>query len=383
MHDLSTGAQQVLDALTEIGQGTVAEIRDKTGKSARVTDKAIKELTEAGLITETDPGDGNPASWTITSPAAESNAVTDDQPGTATEAQPEAADDQPNADIGAVQDETVELGDGNPAVADLGDSSQLDGPAEDNAAEDDSAQDAANAIDEDTTDDGSGAPADDTADKTEQMPARPKPPADRRVLAVAGVLGDYPEGATIDEIAEATGYKYGAVALLLQAMEQADAARRIPEDTETGTPERWQPGPGKAIDVDPNPAPPRCPTCHQVIRNSTPKAATATPRTSGTSGGTVNSDGNEPLGRGVLSAWTEEFINANPGHEFTPGTIAEALGAQHGRTISSGAVLNNCRTLAMNGQVTVVRQQPFTVTANKPTAADTTDSTTDSGSEQQ
>jgi hypothetical protein len=116
--------------------------------------------------------------------------------------------------------------------------------------------------------------------------------------------------------------------------------------------------------VDPNPAPPRCPTCHQVIRNSTPRVA-ATVTTRGGSG-TVNSDGDEPLGRGQLRGWVEQFINAQPGHEFTPGTIAEALGAQHGRTISPGAVLNNCRTLAMNGQIQVVRQEPFTVTANKP-----------------
>jgi len=71
----------------------------------------------------------------------------------------------------------------------------------------------ADTADEDGSDDGSSTPADDIATETAQVPARPKPPADRRVLAVAGVLGDYPDGATIDEIAEATGYKYGAVAL--------------------------------------------------------------------------------------------------------------------------------------------------------------------------
>lgn len=368
MHDMSTGAQQVHDALTEIGQGTVAEIREKTGKSARVTDKAIRELADADLITETDPGDGIPASWSLTAPAAEPT-----DPATATDAEADAGTD-------AALDEAINLAEGGPADADNPvQLDQQDQPLDPNIdLGDDTAAEEIPA-DEDGSEDGSGTPADDTTEEIEQVPARPKPPADRRVLAVRGVLGDYPDGATIDEIAEATGYKYGAVALLLQAMEQADAARRIPEDTEAGTEERWQPGPGKAIDVDPNPAPPpRCPTCHQVIRNSTPKTATATPRSGGSSG-TVNSDGNEPLGRGVLSAWTEEFINANPGHEFTPGTIADALGAQHGRTISSGAVLNNCRTLAMNDQITVVRQQPFTVTANKPAA----DSTTDSDNEQQ
>jgi len=375
MHDLSTGAQQVLDALTEIGHGTVAEIRGKTGKSARVTDKAIRELTDAGLITETDPGDGNPARWSVTAPATEPT-----DPDTATGTDPATEADTGTA---TAPDEPVNLGDGDPAQA--SDPGQLDqpdqplGPNTEQATGNDAMAADDIPADEDGSDDGSGQPADDTADETEPVAARPKPPADRRVLTVAGVLGDYPDGATIDEISEATGYKYGVVALLLQAMEQGDAARRVPEDAEAGTPQRWQPGPGKAIEVDPNPAPPRCPTCHQVIRNSTPKAATATIRSGGSASSTVNADGSEPLGRGVLRAWTEEFINANHGHEFTPGTIAEALGAQHGRTISSGAVLNNCRTLAMNDQITVVLQEPFTVTANKPAA----DSAADSDGEQQ
>jgi hypothetical protein len=389
MDNLSTGAQQVLDALTEIGQGTVAEIREKTGKAKSTTDKAIRELADAGLIIETDPGDGNPARWSTTAPAAEATSPD------------EALDAQPDTRTGAVQDEAVDPGDGDPA--DTSDPSQLDESS-------DRLTDAVDAAVDPADDNGdSGGPAGDSDTQTEQVPARPKPPADRKVLAVAGVLGDYPDGATIGEISAACGFNVGVVARLLQAMEQADAARRIPVDSGASAAERWQPGPGKASEVDPNPEPPRCLWCQQTIRGTSdavgnaamlqalarpdgtihviaadgteriinlPKRAPA--RTTGlaattgrsTTSGTVNADGNEPLGRGVLRGWVAEFINARPGHDLTPGAIAEALAAQHGRTISTGAVLNNCRTLAMNDQIRVVRQEPFTVTANKPTNDD-------------
>ncbi|MEH1129418.1 helix-turn-helix domain-containing protein [Micromonospora sp. CPCC 206061] len=383
MDNLSTGAQQVLDALAEIGQGTVAEIREKTGKAKSTTDKAIRELTDAGLIVETDPGDGNPARWSITASAAEPTSPD------------EALDTQPGTGTDAAQREPVDpvdtSGTGQPDAS----SAPLTNATDTQDAPADPADDHGD----------SDAPADDSDTPTEQVPARPKPPADRKVLAVAGVLGDYPDGATIDEIAEACGFNVGVVARLLQAMEQADAARRILADAEAGTPERWQPGPGKASEVDPNPEPPRCLWCQQTIRGTSdavgnaatlqslarpdgtihviapdgteriinlPKRAPArTPGVAATTGrssasGTVNSDGNEPLGRGVLRGWVAEFINARPGHDLTPGAIAEALGAQYSRTISTGAVLNNCRTLAMNDQIRVVRQEPFTVTANKP-----------------
>ncbi|MCW6003718.1 MarR family transcriptional regulator [Micromonospora sp. CPCC 205371] len=386
MDNLSTGAQQVLDALTEIGQGTVAEIREKTGKAKSTTDKAIRELADAGRIVETEPGDGNPARWSITAPAAEPTSPD------------EALDAQPDTGTDAVQDEAVDPGDGDPA--DTSDPGQLDESS-------DPLTDAAADPADDNGD--SGGPAGDSDTQAGQVPARPRPPADRKVLAVAGVLGDYPDGATIDEISEACGFNVGVVARLLQAMEQADAARRIPANAEAGTAERWQPGPGKASEVDPNPEPPRCLWCQQTIRGTSdavgnaamlqslarpdgtihvlaadgteriinlPKRAPA--RTSGmaattgrsTTSGTVNSDGNEPLGRGVLRGWVAEFINARRGHDLTPGAIADALAAQHGRTISTGAVLNNCRTLAMNNRIRVVRQEPFTVTANKPTNDD-------------
>jgi hypothetical protein len=338
MGNLTANAQLVLDALTEIGQGTTAEIREKTGKTTRVTDKAVRELADAGLIVETDPGDGNPARWSIAAPAEPTGP---DETSTTTDAEPDPVTDDTAAEpadayTGAAtdqQEETTQHPTGDP-------------------------DDAANLT---VGDDGSGQPADDSTGAEE--PARPRP-ADRKVLAVRGVLGDYPDGATIEVIADACGFNPGVVARLLQAMEQADAARRIPDDTEAGTPQRWQPGPGKASEVDPNPAPPRCPTCGQVIRTGTPKAATATPRGGGS--GTVNSDGNEPLGRNVLRGWVLEFINSQPGHVFTPQTIADALGMQHGREISSGAVRNNCTALAAAGQIQLATETPLAFTANPP-----------------
>jgi hypothetical protein len=335
MDNLSTSAQQVLDALTEIGQGTTTEIREKTGKSSRVTDKAVKELADANLIVETDPGDGNPARWTLTTGT-----------GTGPTGQDEAAD---------TRHDTGEI----PA----------DGVADEQPTADDTTADTGSGdiLDDRATHDASGQPAQtadaETADTDAiEEPARPRP-ADRRVLAVAGVLGDYPDGATVDVIADASGFGVPAVARLLLAMEQADAARRIPADTEAGTPEQWQPGPGKASAVDPNPAPPRCHACGQVIR--TPKAQTGSAATArGGASGSVNSDGNEPLGRNVLRGWVLEFIDSHPGHVFTPQTLADELGALHGREISSGAVRNNCTTLAAAGQIALATETPLAFTAN-------------------
>ncbi len=376
MHELSTSARQVLDTLTDIGHGTVAEIRDKTGKSARVTEKAIRELADATLITETDSGDGSPVRWTLAASATEATDEPTDEPTDV------VADVAEAADTDAAQNETIGLGAGDPA--DATDPDQLDqqnqpldpdtGPADDttqqNPADPDGRQN-----ENKGGDDGSGEPAEESDGETEEVVARPKPPADRKVLAVAGVLGDYPDGATLDEIAEACGFNVGVVARLLQAMEQGAAARRIPADTEAGTPQRWQPGPGKASEVDPNPAPPRCPTCHQVIRANTPKTTAASRTATGTTG-TVNSDGNEPLGRNILRGWVLEFINSHPGHVFTPQTIADALGVQHGREISSGAVRNNCTTLAAAGQLLLATESPLAFTANPP-ADSRTDSDTD------
>ena len=279
--NLTPAVKAVLDALTELGEGNVHEIAERSGKARSTVDKALRQLADAGLIVEVDLGDD----------AAE---------GTPTRWQPTPTND---------------------------------GSDETDDGQDDGGEDAADAA------------------------ARPRP-ADRKVLIVAGVLGDYPDGATIDVIADACGLGVATVARLLTAMAQADAARRIPADPENGSPDLWQPGEGKASAVDPNPAPERCPTCGQVIR------ATRTTTASANGSGAVNNDGNQPLARNVLRGWVLEFINAHPGHVFTPQDIATELSAQHGRDISSGAVRNNCTTLAAGGQIQLATETPLAFTAN-------------------
>ena len=154
MDNLSTGAQQVLDALADIGPGTVAEIREKTGKAKSTTDKAIRELADAGLIVETDPGDGNPARWSITAPATEPT-----NPDTATDAKPDPA-------TRAAQDEVTDRGDADPVDASApgqldqqDETNEVNTDAADNAHADDTVADSA---DQDGKGDGPGMPADDS-----------------------------------------------------------------------------------------------------------------------------------------------------------------------------------------------------------------------------
>jgi hypothetical protein len=344
MDNLPASAQLVLDTITQLGQATPAAIREQTGKAKSTTDKAIRELSEAGLIAAADPGDGTTV-WSVASDGA-----TD----------PQGPDGVDEGAADGFDDDNV--------VTDS-DADDIRDPDDNRDADDDETGDDDQDDDDQQDDDPDGHDGDTDGEETDGVTAgqaveliRPaRPQADRRVLAVRGVLGDYPDGATAEEIVDATGYNIGIVARLLQAMQQGEAAIRIPADTDAGTPERWLPGPGKASDVDPNPAPPRCESCGQIIRGAVPKATAATPR-AGTS--TVNADGSEALGRNVLRGWVLDFINAHPGHVLTPQTIADQLGAAHGREISSGAVRNNCTTLAAAGQIQLATESPLAFTAN-------------------
>ena len=58
------------------------------------------------------------------------------------------------------------------------------------------------------------------------------------------------------------------------------------------------------------------------------------------------------------------FLNAHPGHTFTPQDIATELSTQHHRVISNGAVRNNCTTLAAAGQIQLATETPLAFTAN-------------------
>ncbi|MBL6280280.1 MarR family transcriptional regulator [Micromonospora fiedleri] len=208
------------------------------------------------------------------------------------------------------------------------------------------------------------------------------------------------DGATLDLIVAESGIGHVTATRLLAAMEQADAARRLP-----GEPQRWIPGPTKASEVDPNPEPPRCPLCCQVIRGlanapsataavlplirpdgtlhivgpdgethivtlptrTAPRAA-ATTRTVARSGdGTVNADGNQPFGRGELERLTLDYLAASPGRQMTPQDIATALAAQLNRAVSNGAVRNNLTKAAAAGRILLVSDNPLTFVHPAPT----------------
>ncbi|MDI5943656.1 MarR family transcriptional regulator, partial [Micromonospora sp. DH15] len=129
---------------------------------------------------------------------------------------------------------------------------------------------------DDQPDAGDGGSAGDGEDEAPAAAVvQPARPGDRKVMAIKGVLADHgDDGATLDVIVAESGIGHATATRLLTAMEQADAARRLP-----GLPQRWIPGPTKASEVDPNPEPPRCPLCHQVIRGlATAPDATATVR---------------------------------------------------------------------------------------------------------
>ncbi|SCG58413.1 IclR helix-turn-helix domain-containing protein [Micromonospora echinaurantiaca] len=392
---LTPATQAVLDALTELGQGNLHELADRSGKARSTTDKAIKTLANTGLIvavdTGADPADGTPTRWTLATPAEPTDAARDI--GDLSNEHTAGADvtDPTDPDLDNAADKP-----------DTDDTEQADQPGTDGDGDEETDRDAAangaeEAADQDVSDEGP-----DDEDNGEDDEGRtvtvlqPTRPGDRKVMAIKGVLADYSDdGATLDVIVAESGIGHPTATRLLTAMEQADAARRLP-----GSPERWIPGPTKASEVDPNPEPPRCPLCYQVIRGvaTTPSAAatvlplirpdgtlhvvgpdgethvvtlpTRTPiRAAGVarsvgrrSDGTVNADGSQPFGRGELEKLTLDVLAANPGRAMTPQDIATVLGGQLGRIVSSGAVRNNCTKAAAAGRILLVSDTPLTFT---------------------
>ncbi|MGW5666420.1 MarR family transcriptional regulator [Micromonospora sp. NPDC003776] len=375
---LTPATQAVLDALTDLGQGNVHELAGKSGKARSTTDKAIKTLADAGLVVAVDTGadsaEGTPTQWTLATPTRE--------------AVPEVVDHDGHT---AGADETEQLTDPEPDDAadepDTGDTEPADDPGNDGAGEetDDAETDRVDIGDKVSNDNGEGRPV------TVVQATRP---GDRKVMAIKGVLADYgDDGATLDVIVAESGIGHVTAARLLTAMGQADAARRRPD-----LPERWIAGPTKASDVDPNLQPPRCPLCAQVLRGVANTLSTAAavlslirpggtlhvvgpdgethvvtlptrpgPRTPGVARSvgrrgdvTPNADGSQPFGRGELEKLSLDVLAANSGKAMTPQDIATAIGGQLGRTVSSGAVRNNCTKAAAAGRILLVSDTPLT-----------------------
>ncbi|MBO4161386.1 MarR family winged helix-turn-helix transcriptional regulator [Micromonospora antibiotica] len=421
MNDLSLtpATQAVLDALTELGQGDIHELAEKAGKARSTTDKAVKTLIDAGLIiavdADTDQAEGTPTRWTLTT-AAGDTAPPDTEPADAHTTGADTTIDQDGVTGERTDQPAEEPGESTDHIESNPDdtSSDRDGtgtgapPADhdDNANGPDVPDDNAHTSGDDAE------PNSDTDMQAEAQPAAAVPaarPGDRKVMAIKAVLADHGDiGATLDVIVTESGIGHPTAARLLTAMEQADAARRLP-----GLPQRWIPGPTKASEVDPNPQPPRCPLCSQVIRGlaTAPTATTAVQplihpdgtlhivapdgethivvlptrtalRTASTTtrvgDATVNADGNQPFSRGELERLTLDYLAAHPGRQMTPQDITTALAAHLNRAVSNGAVRNNLTKAAAAGRILLVADNPLTFV--HPAPADTS---TDAGAPDQ
>jgi len=419
---LTPATQAVLKALVDLGQGNVHELAEKSGKARSTTDKAIRTLSEAGLIVEVDlgadPAEGTPTRWTLSEDAAAALDAADlsDEPT----AGPDETGDDPDPDPAAEPDTrgSRPFGDDDSPASQTGDHDDetTDGqptPYEDDTDSDDETDDEDETDDDGPDDTGVAATAGPRATAT-----APTRPGDRKVMAIKGVLADHnDDGATVDVIVAESGISHPTTIRLLAAMQQADAARRLP-----GLPERWIAGPTKASEVDPNPEPPRCPLCFQVIRGvtSTPAAVAAVqslirpdgtlhvagpddeahvvtlptrlpPRSLNTSpttlghrsDATVNADGNQPFARGELEKLTIAVLADNPGRAMTPQEIATAISAKlGGRSVSSGAVRNNCTKAAAAGSLLLVSEAPLTFVLPAPAVDDNATEEEETGGDQ-
>ncbi|MEU8116693.1 MarR family winged helix-turn-helix transcriptional regulator [Micromonospora sp. NPDC048947] len=397
---LTPATQAVLDALTDLGQGDVHELADKSGKARSTTDKAIKTLADAGVIVavdpNADPAEGTPARWTLATPSDADAHLPADAAGETDIGDPNAdnAAHQPHTEMGHQPPDAVHGAVAENDGPDDGSGAGADTPHTETAGQSGSQLDSDGATEPDgLTVDDVGRGEDEQALTVAAVP--PARPGDRKVMAIKGVLADHGDiGATLDLIVGESGISHPTASRLLTAMEQADAARRLP-----GLPQRWIAGPTKASEVDPNPEPPRCPLCYQVIRGlATAPSATAAvlplirpdgtlhvvasdgethivtlphrmpPRAPGItasvgrSDATANADGSQPFGRGELEKLTLDVLAANPGQTMSPQDIATSISAQLGRAVSSGAVRNNCTKAAAAGRILLVSDTPLTFT---------------------
>ncbi|MEV0158071.1 MarR family transcriptional regulator [Micromonospora sp. NPDC050686] len=374
---LTPATQAVLNALTELGQGTAHELADTSGKARSTTDKAIKTLADARVIVAVDleSDDDGPTRWVL--------AATADT----------APDDTAAGDGGEAEGHDTTLDDPDNATDAPGArrTGQLGGVDDNHTDADDTTGRGAHASDgvDETTDrhaiaDRDGHTREDGESQT--VTVAPARPGDRKVMAIKGVLADHGDaGVPLDVIVAESGIRPQVASRLLTAMEQADAARRLP-----GLPQRWVPGPTRASEVDPDPAPSRCPLCHHTSRGlpATPDAAaqvlaltrpdgtlhivdpdghthvvtlpTRTTPPIGSGDGTGNADGSRPFARGELERLTLDVLAANIGKQMTPQDIATMIGEQLGRTVSPGAVRNNCTKAAAAGRIRLVSDAPLT-----------------------
>jgi hypothetical protein len=224
------------------------------------------------------------------------------------------------------------------------------------------------------------APASDTTDTPAEAPVSGAPVSGApvsgapvgggdhlKVVMVAGILGDHPDGVTASGIVDESGLRAAIVGRVLAAMETAGAAVRKPATTDDGGPdpagaELWVRGDADLTTVDLTAAAVRvvCPTCQRPMPRRTGVAVVRTgPVASG-----HNSDGQRTLGKNELRTIVRDFLAAHPGHEFTPTTISREIGR------SSGAIGNALDKLVLSGEAILVKDAPRIYTAPADTAPD-------------
>ncbi|WP_028569043.1 MarR family transcriptional regulator [Salinispora tropica] len=314
----------VAEALRRLPGVTARKLAGQENLSVRVVTEALKVMEAAGTAIRTPgPTNGNRKSADLWEPAIP---TTDATPDTADEASPADSDASSNA----AEDE-VTTTDATPDTAD--EASPADSDASSNAAA--------------HVAPGSVAP----------VSGAPSGAGDHlKIVMVAGVLGDYPDGVSAADVIDQSGLRAQVVARVLTAMEVAGAAVRKPGDSDTA-PERWVRGEADLATVDlANAAPYRecvC-TCGHKHRIKTGVTITAT-RRAGRTTGESNTDGSPKLGKNGLRNQVEAFMrDLGPGHDLTPGTVGRELGGR-----SSGAVLNAMGRLAAIGVLTLASEAPM------------------------
>jgi hypothetical protein len=232
-------------------------------------------------------------------------------------------------------------------------------PADDNTPATETPETPADTASASETGDTTPAPVDEATSPEAPVSAPPVAPRkpDLKVMIMAGVLGEHPDGITADAAIDESGLASAVGEVILAAMEVAGVACRKPI-TADGT-ELWVPGENTDLaTVDPANAPTSiaCPTCgHERKIRRVAALRRTTPGGPARVTAEINKDGGPKLGSGELRRMVEAFHrDLGPGHELTPGTIAKELGR------SPGAIVNNQRALYKNGVLALIRNAPET-----------------------
>jgi len=185
-----------------------------------------------------------------------------------------------------------------------------------------------------------------------------------KIVMVAGILGDHPDGVSASAIVDESGLRAAIVGRVLAAMETAGAAVRKSaadpaDESEASGVELWVRGDADLTTVDLSAAAVRvvCPTCQRPM----PRRNTVSVNRTGTAGPGHNGDGQRTLGKNELRNLVRDFLRNNPGHEFTPTVIGRELGR------SSGAVGNALAKLVISGEALLVNEAPATFSAPETT----------------